>query len=189
MECSTVARRVAMVAPVPATVLVARIAGVRHVIAAEPLDVGMTIFELDGIVLPTADRYSVQIGRDQHLAPLPTAGPDDDAYIWRYLNHACDPSAAFRFETGADGVETPVRLVATRPLRRGAEVTFDYETTEWDMSVPFRCGCARCALEPASARVVRGYRYLSAKERARLAPHVAPHLCELAQVETTAHAS
>lgn len=180
MSRPSVARRLALRAPAPATVLVARISGARHLVAAHAIDVGATILELDGVVAATPDRYSVQIGRDQHLAPPADAGDDDDAYFWRYLNHACEPNAAFSFGA-ADDADAPVRLVAIRPIRRGGEITFDYTTTEWDMSVPFPCGCARCLAQPAKARVVRGYKHLTETERRRISAHVAPHVRQLAR--------
>jgi len=144
-----------------AAVLVARVNGGRHLIAAERIEAGTSILELDGIVLDTPDRYSVQVGVNAHLRPPADAADNDDAYLWRYLNHACTPNAAFFGR----------RLVAMTTIRAGEEISFDYNTTEWDMSSPFRCSCGRC-----DGREVRGYRHLSEAERARLEPHVAEHL-------------
>ena len=144
-----------------AAVLVARVNGGRHLIASEAVAVGTMILELDGIIMDVPDRYSVQVGRNEHLRPPAHAADGDDAYLWRYLNHSCEPNAAFAGR----------RLVAVRSIRAGEEISFDYNTTEWDMSSPFRCACGNCG-----GREVGGYRHLSAAERARIEPHVAEHL-------------
>ena len=82
-------------------------------------------------------------------------------YPWRCLNHACDPNARI---VGRE-------LRALRAIRASEEITFDYETTEWDMASPFPCGCARCG-----GRTIRGFRHLPRDERERRRPWLAPHL-------------
>lgn len=83
-------------------------------------------------------------------------------YGWRFLNHSCEPNAFLRGLT----------LVALDDIPEGAEITFDYNTTEWDMAHPFACVCGT----PACVGVVRGYRHLDDAARARLLPWVAEHL-------------
>ena len=86
--------------------------------------VGELILILTGVPSKTRDRYSVQIGVGQHLIPTELGG--------KYLNHACDPNAA---------VERQTRLIALKPIFKGEEITFDYETTEDEIAAPFHCSC------------------------------------------------
>lgn len=136
----------------------------RCVEAAEALAAGETILVFTGRRVRRPDRYSVQVGPRTHVA-APEGIPWDQAvslYGWRYLNHSCEPNAYLR------GVE----LVALVDIAGGGEVTFDYNTTEWDMSHPFSCACGT----PSCVGTVRGFRHLGEAARTRLHPFVASHL-------------
>ncbi len=144
---------------------VVRSAGQLRVVALHAFRKGERIFEIEGVLTPTPSRYSVQVDADVHVE-VPELAEVDAAhmlarYPWRSLNHACDPNARI---VGRE-------LRALRPIRASDEVTFDYETTEWDMASPFPCGCTRCG-----GRTIRGFRYLSRPERERRRPWLAPHL-------------
>lgn len=132
--------------------------------AEELIGRGQLILVLLGRRVRRPDRYSVQIGPRTHLT-APADLPPDVAvaeYGWRYLNHSCEPNACVR------GVE----LIALEDIAEGAEVTFDYNTTEWDMASPFACACGT----PSCVGTVRGYRHLDEETRARLLPCLAEHL-------------
>ena len=133
-------------------------------VAIAPIAPGEVLLQIDGVVTRAPTRYSVQVGEDRHIDLPPGIDLSDQlaSYQWSFLNHACDPNAAFR--------ETV--LVATRAIRAGEEVTFHYATTEFDMAEPFacRCGSRHCLGE------VRGFRHLAPEVQARLRPHLAPHL-------------
>ena len=66
------------------------------------------IATLTGKTVTTPTRYSVQVGENEHIDPPETAGIEDliSEHAWRYMNHACEPNAAFRgrdlFEAIAD---------------------------------------------------------------------------------------
>jgi hypothetical protein len=63
-------------------------------------------------------------------------------------------------------------VISLKPVEFGQDITFNYNTTEFDMAEPFacRCGSARCAGR------VQGFRHLSGEERRRLRPWLAAHL-------------
>lgn len=114
--------------------------------------------------IPT--RYTLQVGPDEHIDANPLPGTVGGYPEWRFLNHACEPNTMLRGRV----------LVARRPIEDGEELTFDYESTEWDMATPFACECgsARCR------RRIRGYRHLEAEQRQTLGAMTAPHLLQLA---------
>jgi hypothetical protein len=133
-------------------------AGAHRLIALRTLAAGQGVLTVDGTLTSQPTRYSLQVGPDLHVAPVP--GNLDDGY-WRYLNHSCEPNAGLR------GRE----LVAQRDIAANEDVTFDYNTTEWHMAEPFACHCgsARCR------GTLRGFAHLSTAQRAEL-QGVAPHL-------------
>jgi hypothetical protein len=136
----------------------------RCVVAAEAIAAGETILVVTGRRVRRPDVYSVQVGPRTHIAAPEGIAWNERVgdYGWRFLNHSCEPSAWLR------GVE----LVARVDIAEGGEVTFDYNTTEWDMSHPFTCLCGA----PSCLGTVRGYRWLDETARARILPWVAPHL-------------
>ena len=144
---------------------VVRSDGQLRVVAMHAFRKGERIFELEGVLTPTPSRYSVQIDTNVHVEVPEHAEVDAERmllrYPWRCLNHACDPNARI---VGRE-------LRALRAIRPDEEITFDYETTEWDMASPFPCGCTRCG-----GRTIRGFRHLSREERERRRPWLAPHL-------------
>jgi hypothetical protein len=131
---------------------------------AETIGAGETILVFTGRRVRRPDVHSVQVGPRTHIA-APGRIPWNEQvgeYGWRFLNHSCEPNAYVR---GAE-------LVALVDITEGGEVTFDYNTTEWDMSHPFACMCGT----PSCVGTVRGYRWLEEAARARIRPWVAPHL-------------
>jgi hypothetical protein len=128
--------------------------------AAEP---GGALAELDGTIAATPTVYSIEMGSGQHLAPLPDVLQANDLTRcrWRFLNHSCAPNCWIDGRT----------LRALRRIEAHEQLTFDYNTTEWSMDVPFTCACGAC-----HGDTISGYAHLSAAERARREPHCAAHL-------------
>lgn len=133
----------------------------RRLVAIRPIPRGSRVFTLFGREHPAPTRYSVQIGPELHL--------DQDCardefelvrkYFWRYLDHHCEPTVLIRDR----------EVIATRDISEGEGVTFDYNTTEYDMASPFDCECGseRCV------GTVRGARHLSDEQLARI-EHLLP---------------
>lgn len=83
----------------------------------------------------------------EHRAQLAAGAPDlylqiaDDLYIGPggglddWINHSCEPNCCLRF--AADGIH----LVAVIHIEPGAQVTFDYATSQNDYPFRFRCTC------------------------------------------------
>ncbi len=135
----------------------------RRLIAVRDIAAGTRIITLRGRETAIPTRYSVQVSRDTHLDPDDVPTPIDRVRQrqWMYLNHHCAPNAWI----------TERVLIALRNIPTGDGVTFDYNTTEWDMASPFDCHCgsAECVGR------VRGAKHLSAAQRARIEPWLAPY--------------
>jgi hypothetical protein len=150
-------------APAPA-VRVAGSAGDFRLVAARRIARGEVLFQIEGVRTRRPTRYSVQIGARLHIDLGPGHSTDEilNRYFWRFMNHACEPSAWIRDQ----------EVIALQSIRSGEDVTFDYNSTEYDMAEPFacRCGSRHCLGE------IRGFRHLTPARRELLRPYLAPHL-------------
>lgn len=100
--------------------------GQQSLLAAKQFSPGDVISSFSaGTTQPNADRYTVQIGEDQHITLLPE--------MLQYINHSCSPNAFFD--------TTRMVLTCLRELQPGDEITFFYPSTEWKMAEPFTCHC------------------------------------------------
>ena len=84
------------------------------------------ILLLSGDKSSNPTRTSIQI-KNKHLEH-PKGG---------FINHHCDPNAEVLLLKG----EEAAFLIAKRNIKKGEEITFDYETTEKELSHPFKCNC------------------------------------------------
>ena len=84
-------------------------------------EIGEQLLALTGKTVPEPTRESIRIAEGVHII---------DSY-GSYLNHSCDPNAII------DGH----KVMASKWIAAGAEVTFDYRTTEVELACPFVCGC------------------------------------------------
>ncbi len=144
---------------------VVRAGGEYRAVATEPIATGELIAKIEGVLSKQPSRYTIQIGENEHVDLPPDASLEQimDRHTWRFLNHSCDPNAVIKGRT----------LVAARPIGPLEEVTFNYNTTEYEMAVPFKCGCRS---QGCNHREIRGFKGLSLAERERLFPFLAAHL-------------
>ncbi len=143
----------------PCRVSVRRLGDHYLVVATMDVAVGEVLLVVTGISTDRPSRETIQVGPHEHLEP-PRSDPDH--HPWRYLNHSCAPNARL------DG-----RLLrATQPIACQQEITFDYNTNEFDMASPFPCTCGTAAC----LGLIRGYRHLTSAQRFRLGEGIAEHL-------------
>lgn len=77
------------------------------------------------------------------------------------MNHSCEPNSLIRDR----------EVIAKRNIQPWEAVTFDYNTTEWEMAEPFSCGCG----SENCLQTIQGLKYLTVSQRECLGT-VAPHL-------------
>jgi hypothetical protein len=133
--------------------------GVKGVFAKEEIAVG-SVIKLEGVLTSHPTKYSIQLSKDKHLSVPPDEElTQNQDFFWKYLNHSCEPNG-----------EINTAEVTFRPLRkigRGEECTFNYLTTEYEMAAPFACHCGA----DNCFGLIRGYKYLSAEQQAKLPAH------------------
>lgn len=130
---------------------------------ANPGDVLMTIRESDAEVRTEPSKFTIQIGRGRHLYA--------ESVI--RMNHSFEPTIRLELPAQhADDADALLVLVADREIEPGDPITFDYNTTEWEMAEPFACA--------GTGRQVRGFMHLSAPEREAILGRALPHIRERA---------
>ena len=114
-------------------------------------------------------QHSIQIGVFLHRSPPQSSSDFDSLYLWRYLNHSCYPNTYIKGQ----------ELYALTQIKKDDELTFNYLSTEWELDVPFQCGCVHHSAD----RLIRGYRFLSSSEQHQLTllTPISSHLLALAQ--------
>ena len=138
--------------------------GEYHVLAVRAFAPSELLLVIEGERREQPSRHSIQVGWGLNI----DAGVGNDMetlldlYPWRFLNHSCECNTKVRARD----------LVAIRHIRAGEEVTFNYNTTEYDMASPFTCRCR----SPLCASEIRGFKHLSRAERERLRPLLGEHL-------------
>jgi len=160
---TTLSSTPATLSPTLRAVRVALTDDVASVIATRAIDAGEVILHVEGLLVDHPSRYSVQIDDNLHI-DLPAsevAVPDPERHPWRYLNHSCDPNAAL----------ARTSLVALRPIASSEQITFDYNTTEYEMSTPFACHCGACG-----GSMIRGFKFLTPQQQQGLYPRLAVYL-------------
>ena len=96
------------------------------------------VLYLEGNYLPYPTRTSIQIG-DKHI----------ESWEGGHINHHCDPNTEIRIYKNFIGRDPfnqyysslVVTVIAKKDIQAGEEITFDYDTTEFDMAEPFECNC------------------------------------------------
>lgn len=136
----------------------------RRLVTTTAIAEGTVLFRIEGHETRTPTKYSLQVGRDLHLDQRGARDATDRVrrFYWRYMNHACAPTTFIRDR----------EVIAARDIAALEGVTFDYNTTEYDMAEPFhcRCGSADCV------GLVRGAKHLTPAQRARVADRLPDYL-------------
>lgn len=91
----------------------------KALVATKKYLLGDTIRTLQGNIVPSPTQTSVQLNTNQHV--------EDEYASW--MNHSCLPSCIIY-----NG-----KIIATRTILPGIELTFNYTKNETEMAEPFPC--------------------------------------------------
>lgn len=139
----------------------------KSIIVDENIKKGDSIFSFIGVTMPIDEGSykSLQINKDLCLES--TEGFDNN------LNHSCTPNCYIDFKQNPN---QPV-LVALRDIKKGEELSFDYNTTDYNLNDPkfmesFLCRCHA----PNCLGEIKGYKYLTPEQKREISPFLAPFL-------------
>jgi hypothetical protein len=135
-------------------------------VATENIAEGRVVIDFTGQLLRTSRvsrfHHAIQVGRDRFLEAAPEA-------LDNYINHSCTPTCRVDFDQLA--------LISMQFIPAGWEISFDYETTEYDLesqgcAFACKCGSYHCR------RQIRGFRHLRVPVQLSLRERLAPYLAE-----------
>lgn len=127
--------------------------------ATKDFEAGDVIIEITGEVSDRDTFESLQIREGQHLQMTKPAAN---------LNHSCHPNGHIDFQSN-------LQYRALVPIKKGDELTWNYNTTEWVIQRPFSCPTGKCACIAGPERI-KGFKYLSPEQQNELIPWVSPHI-------------
>lgn len=112
------------------------------IVTTRSFDQGEFIFPVRGVLVGEPTKYSFAFTRDKNIEPERTNGTYNPGH---FLNHSCDPNVIVRptYQQKLPVIE----VIARRSIDSGSELTFDYATLEYDVTVagtPCHCGSALC---------------------------------------------
>jgi cyanophycin synthetase len=132
----------------------------RTVCATRAILASETILTTWGRKLAKRSRHSMQVAADTHILP-------DGVTV--LFNHSCEPNCGVVIRAG----EKRLEVRALKPIAAGEELTFDYDTFEYEvehLKGPCLCGAAKCRGR------VAGYKHLPADVKARYGEFIADYL-------------
>ncbi len=132
----------------------------RALVTKQPYKKGEVICNIPSEnVVEKPTRFTVQITKDRHTHVGKLAA----------LNHSCDPNVILDTEQ--------MVMIACRDIDKGAELSFFYPATEWEMQAPFICLCG----SKNCIHVVAGARFLplSTLEGHYLSTHIRETIIEM----------
>ncbi|KAG5492874.1 hypothetical protein JKF63_01454 [Porcisia hertigi] len=120
---------------------------------------GDIVFETTGVPLPFPVRSTVELPGNSHLRL--TGGSE-------FLQHSCLPNVRLEI----DGAH--IRGIALRTIEANEMLTYNYLTTEWEISKVFHCSCnVYCCYG-----MIKGFRFLDREQQEHLLPHCSPAVCD-----------
>ncbi|MFM8704817.1 MAG: SET domain-containing protein-lysine N-methyltransferase, partial [Planctomycetia bacterium] len=123
-----------------------------------------TVLKAWGPQAARRSRHSMQVDVDTHILP-------DGVMV--LVNHSCDPTCGVLIRPSQREIE----VRALRPIAAGEEITFDFNTFEYELDH----GDGRCLCGSAKCRGrVPGFKHVAADVRARYGEFIADYLLTLA---------
>jgi len=156
-----------------------RSAEFRFTVAARDIPVGKVIGMFDGVIESKCTRYTYAIGENVHVR---------NSTCLVLINHSCSPNTVLKFPGPSAHASEFTSLkalaeaypeevfpvfVAIAPIAKGEEVTWNYLSTEWEMSCPFEC---QCSGGRDCVGTVGGAKHLTPAQKTRMSPLMAPHI-------------
>lgn len=130
----------------------------KSLFAVEPIGTNEIVLAFEKTFIEYSTGTSMQIDDGVHQEAT-----DSDA-LENSLNHSCKPNGYIDFRD--------LTYRARRPIERGEELTFNYNTTEWDMAKGFQCQCGH---NGCYGHVV-GFKYLTHDQQKENEPWLSPFL-------------
>lgn len=101
------------------------IMGEKALIALSDIPADIILFYYKGNCSRVRTRTSIQVGKAHHL---------EAGAIGSHINHSCTPNTKVRTSYNSETNEGVVAVFSLRVIKAGEEITFDYASTETDLT-------------------------------------------------------
>ena len=165
---------------------------------------GEILGQASGKILDVPDMHTIQVLHMKHLdvrgsgieMASHSCNPNCRCMI---INLSLDDKTASLANEGANVGSFMLSLIAIKTIKIGEAPTWDYETTEWELSSPFTCHCgnnvAVAYVEDASTstelietngcrKYIQGFKYLNNECKWKLLPYCSPYLQSTYEMES-----
>ena len=134
------------------------------VVVKEKIYQGDIVFMFEGKIITQPTRTSIQVDVSKHIDGQHQIDSDDKSLSWKFINHSCEPNGYIDIDNQT--------YVALRDIKVGEELTFDFHTTEFDISDPFDCECK----SKNCLKRIEGFKHLDKEQKKKVQSKIAPHL-------------
>lgn len=132
----------------------------RGLFAKRDIKMGKIIGIVNGPIVPDNEESYKKYGED-HLHSISYSKAILNSNFTKYTNHSCDPNC---------GLENGIKLVSMRDIKKGEEITIDYDTLEYNWEMVCNCGSPKCR------KKIKGYKYLSEELKLKYKGFISPYL-------------
>ncbi|MBI2232634.1 MAG: SET domain-containing protein-lysine N-methyltransferase [Candidatus Aenigmarchaeota archaeon] len=135
----------------------------KGVFAAENIENGKKMLDFPGKIVPEekSNPLDLQISKNTVIRA------SSKNQIDNFLNHSCDPTACVKKKGEV------FYLISIKNIKKGDEITFDYDTTDYDnKEFEFSCSCKSLKCR----KMIRGFKYLDARQKKKLSRYLIPYL-------------
>lgn len=132
----------------------------KGVFAREDIKKGEVLIDIEARIIKRRVDYALQTGKSSYLIAN---------YIDNFINHSCKPNIFVKLDKNN---KNRISYIALKSIKRGQELFWNYNTTEWDLGSGFTCHCGlKCCIKK-----VRGMKYLMKSQQKKLAPISTPFI-------------
>ena len=121
---------------------------------------GEIIGIVKGPIVPDNEESYKKYGEDR-LHPISYSEAILNSTFTKYANHSCNPNC---------GLKEGIKLVSMRDIKKGEEITIDYDTLEYNWEMVCNCGSSKCR------KKIKGYKYLSEELKRKYKGFISPYL-------------
>ena len=120
------------------------IQGEKALVATSDIASDIVLFYYKASCTSVRTRTSIQVGRNQHI---------EAGLIGSHINHSCMPSSRVRTSYDNGTNEGVVAFFSIRNILKGEEITFDYATTESELTPELANTLCLCETKDCRGRI------------------------------------
>lgn len=146
------------------------IKGEKALVAKENIDKHTIIFLYEGTATTQRTRTSIQVAEDKHIEP---------GDFGAFANHSCNPNTQIVANYDEDNNVAEVLMLSIQPIAKGEEITFDYATTETEVTADLQNKTCLCGSKNCRGKITGFYSLTSQQKMDLLAKEITANYLQL----------